>query len=144
MTYMSNTSQKRGGSSRCGSLLATPRVALPIKRVVWSLKICSQRRKLHLVSKSHWALSLHACYASFRGHRAEPLLQCIKKFHVVIDNELSTICPKAFIIVLNRWLGESKLTTDEWLNVYPNHLQHGTKLPTFSTYSGRALWHHLK
>jgi len=144
MTYMSNTSRKRGGNSRCGSLLATPRVVLPIKRVVRSLKIYSQQRKLHLVIKSHWTFSLHACHASFRGHRAESLLQCIKKFHVVIDNELSTICPKAFITVLNGWLGESKLTTDEWLNVYPNHLQQGTELPTFSTYNGKALWHHLK
>ncbi|CAK9224744.1 unnamed protein product [Sphagnum troendelagicum] len=31
MTYMSSTSRRRGGSSRCGFLLATPRAALPIK-----------------------------------------------------------------------------------------------------------------
>ncbi len=99
MTYMSSTSRRRGGSSRCGSLLATPRAALPIKRAARSLKTCSQRRKLHLVVRSRWALSLHARRASFRGRRAELLLQCIKKFHVVVDSELSTICPKAFITV---------------------------------------------
>jgi hypothetical protein len=30
----------------------------------------------------------------------EPLLQCIKQFHVAVDSELSTICFKAFVIVL--------------------------------------------
>jgi hypothetical protein len=42
MTYMSNTSQRKGGNNRCGSFLATPRAILPIKHVVRSLKIYSQ------------------------------------------------------------------------------------------------------
>jgi hypothetical protein len=46
------------------------------------------------------SVSLHDRRASFHGRRAEPLLQCIKKFRVAVDSELSTLCAKAFITVL--------------------------------------------
>jgi len=40
---------------------------------------------------------------------------CCSKQWVV--SELFMICPKAFIIIPNGWLGENKLTTNEWVSV---------------------------